>query len=587
MTAPVLSATPSRTSGVAPCAVFLDCTGTTGVTMHTGFFLHNFGDDSSQTWDYGANTSWSKNFATGIVAAHVYETAGTYTITSLCTNSAGEPDEVTNTITVTDPDTQWAGTKTICVSSSGDFTGAPSGCVQVTSSNATTAISGNIGSGDVRILFRRGETFTAATACVLNQAGPGYVGAFGTGAKPIIQATTNNSDYGCFSVTGGVEDWRIVDLKLTAPTLAANKTVGVRGNGLMNKLTILRCDISATYAGLTFTESAAGASGVWTDLAVVDSTISALTGGAGGNGAYLDVKNLMWMGNDIDDTTAIEHGLRVASCVKGVITNSNFSRAATGKVVLTIRAPDFAGSTPIPAGTYTEYVITSDNVFTPSTAQVGNVGVGPLGNAYDGRLRNLIFERNFFDYADGGSMQIQMSMTASNVTLRNNIMRAKGQPTDSRMFQIEMANTSAGYPVPDSIAYINNTGYSEDTGTNVVFLQQITTTGSPTNVTATNNIFYAPNSTSRSFNVGGTVTKTTNTTDNPPNQTALVSPQFVGPTTNPHGFIVGAASYAANGGTASFPAQNADFYVGFDKSSANRIGALVQTGQAQRKGVAA
>lgn len=584
MTAPILSAVPSRITGVAPLAIFLDCTATAGVDMHTGLFFHCFGDDSSQTWDYGSNTSRSKNFATGIVAAHVYETPGTYTITTVVSNNLGETDEVTNTITVIDSNVQWSTTKTICVSASGDFTGAPAGSILVTNSNAATAVSANIGSGNVRILFKRGETFTAATSCILNQPGPGMIGSFGSGAKPIIQATTNNTDYGCFSVTGNVEDWRIVDLNLIAPVLAANKTVGVRGNGLMNKLTVLRTDISGTYSGITLPESALAAPGVWTDLAVVDCTIRNLTGGAGGNGSYIDVKNLMWMGNDIDDTTGIEHGLRVASCVKGVITNSNFSRAATGKVVLTIRAPLFAGTTPIPAGTYTEYIIVSDNIFTPSTTQVGNVGIGPLGNSYDGRLRNLLFERNFFDYATSGSMQIQMSLTASNVTIRNNIMRTRGQPTDSRLFQIEMANTSVGYPVPNDIKYINNTGYSEDTGTNVVFLYQITTTGTPTNVVAMNNLFYAPNSTSRLFNQGGSVTLTTNTGAV---GSALTSPQFIGPTTLPRGFIISNTSYAVDGGSTQFPAQHGDFLTSFDKFNENRIGAMVQAGQALLRSVAA
>lgn len=581
MTAPVLSAVPSRTSGVAPLAVFLDCTATTGVTMHTGLFTHKFGDPNGETWAYGANTGWSKNYATGIVAAHVYETPGTYTITSIARNSDGEVDVVENEITVSDPDVQWAGDKTVCISSSGNFTGAPSGCVQVTSSNATTAVAANIGSGDKRILFRRGETFTAAAAVVLNQAGPGYVGAFGTGAKPIIQGTTNNTDYGVISVTGGVEDWRVADVQLVAATLAQNKVAGIRGNGLMNKLTVLRVDINGTFSGITLPESALSAEGVWTDVAVVDSTLRNFNGGNGGNGSYLDVENLMWLGNDLDDTMQIEHGLRIASCVKGVIANSNFSRAATNKVVFTLRAPNFAGSTPIPAGTYTEYIVISDNVFTPSTLQLGNVGVGPLGVAYDGRLRNIIFERNFFDYAVGGIMQIQLSMTASDVTLKNNIVRTLGQTIDSRIFQIAMENEVVGYPVPNNIALINNTGLDLSTGTTKVFLYQITTEGTPTNISATNNIHYAPNATSASLTQGGSVTSTTNTTNS-----ITQDPEFASATPSiPADFRINTASYAADGGTAQFPAQNSDFFNCRDKTGDNRIGALVPRVNMQCSGV--
>src|SRR6185369_7905627 len=77
--APTISCTPSRTTGTAPLGVLMDCTGTTDADttkpFHDLYYTHTFGDLSAGAWSYGANTSLSKNFATGPVAAHVYETA--------------------------------------------------------------------------------------------------------------------------------------------------------------------------------------------------------------------------------------------------------------------------------------------------------------------------------------------------------------------------------------------------------------------------------------------------------------------------------------------------------------------------------
>ena len=80
-----LSLVSSRVSGVAPLAVFFDATGTTASSTPRPFhdleYRWDFGDVGSGTWTTGSSAGVSsRNTATGPVAAHVFETPGTYTI---------------------------------------------------------------------------------------------------------------------------------------------------------------------------------------------------------------------------------------------------------------------------------------------------------------------------------------------------------------------------------------------------------------------------------------------------------------------------------------------------------------------------
>jgi hypothetical protein len=521
----------SRLSGVAPLAVFFDATGTVATAapvrpFHDLEYRWNFGDAGSGSWgdkttgSNGTGVNVSRNSATGPVAAHVYETPGTYTVTAVITDGTNTATENCVQITVQDPEVVFVGNKTVCVANVLPVAGAggcPAGATVVASANAAAAVAANIGTGNVRILFNRGDTFSAATSVVVNRAGPGIIGAYGVGAAPKIQGTTNATTYGVIAVSGGFNDWRLMDLELDGSLLTpgTSRLEGISGQGKMDQLTMLRLNIHDTYTGILFAESRLGSSLPWDQLALVDSTIFHGVGGAGGNGAYLDSSRLMWLGNLLDDTLNTEHGLRVASAVGAVISNSLFSRAAATKTVLTVRAADFNGSLAIPAGTFTEKLVIADNKFVPSTVQIGSVGQGPLGAAYDGRIRNLIWERNWWAPAPGGIMQVQFSMVGSEMTIRNNIAEVSGAGTDNRVFDVAMTSTVPGYPVPDQIRFYNNSAFSVDTGTNFRFLNVTSTTGLPTNVSMVNNLAYAPTNGGGLMSSSITVSQITNTTDSP------------------------------------------------------------------------
>jgi hypothetical protein len=94
MTTVTATVTASRVTGVAPLAVLFDATGTTNTSGLDSFrqlnYAFNFGDDRGLVWSV---SGLPKNTETsGPVAAHVFDVAGTYTVTVKATNpSTGRP----------------------------------------------------------------------------------------------------------------------------------------------------------------------------------------------------------------------------------------------------------------------------------------------------------------------------------------------------------------------------------------------------------------------------------------------------------------------------------------------------------------
>ncbi len=129
------------------------------------------------------------------VAFHFAE-SGSYTVDLWAIDSAGTTGVAETTIVVQNEaaaDTRYSGTNTICFSSSGDFNGAPSGAQLVTVSSAgdISARTDATHSSPKRFLFRRGDTFNNVSMFV--RANAEYFGAFGSGAKPVLNENGSSS----------------------------------------------------------------------------------------------------------------------------------------------------------------------------------------------------------------------------------------------------------------------------------------------------------------------------------------------------------------------------------------------------------
>ncbi|MBS3077161.1 hypothetical protein J4233_02715 [Candidatus Pacearchaeota archaeon] len=137
----------SRTSCVAPCAVFFDGI---GELSWKDIEEHRF------DWDFGAGTesdvsSGGRNFR-GYMAAHVYETPGIYNVSLKMykNNIFVEEDKVTVNILPFNG-------RTICVSQAGDFVGCPSG--NAGDHYTIFADAYAIRASGMRILFHRGDKY--------------------------------------------------------------------------------------------------------------------------------------------------------------------------------------------------------------------------------------------------------------------------------------------------------------------------------------------------------------------------------------------------------------------------------------------
>src|SRR3989344_4371574 len=285
-------ATASRISGVAPLAVFFDGFSNTD---YNGLWSEIDGDcsdpyclegsvykdnkltgrkfrDLNYEWSFGdgngacdGSTLWqvsgkSKNTDNGPIAAHVFDPCPVtgnkdYTVTLTVTDGLGNSDSSQVTIHVVDPNIEFA-SKTACIrsDSNGDFndpTGACNGATQITNNDFDDALSDALASGAKRILFRRGDSFSSNIQVNFFYEGPGLVGAFGTGNKPIVNTVYSGGDYSVFTFgryntsestafAEPYDDWRIMDLDLKGPgsagcTGTCSYSVFRMGGGISNE----------------------------------------------------------------------------------------------------------------------------------------------------------------------------------------------------------------------------------------------------------------------------------------------------------------------------------------------------------------
>jgi len=580
-----ISCIPSRISGAAPLYVYFDCMGTTDASdtsrpFHDLQASFDFGDSGGGAavacgdsviagaayWSCGSNpgTNSKNSFVGGLQAAHAYETAGTFTpCWTMKYGSTVSPSQCT-TITVTAADTQWATTKTICVSTSGTFTSCPSGATQVTSSDADAAVAANIGSGDVRFLFRRGETFDTASGVLITQQGPGMFGAYGTGAKPIIQATTATTGNDVFTGNTAVSDWRFVDLQLEGNSGTASQ--GFYSDRVLSNFLFLRLDVRNVTRALLLPETEIQSNNnlLWDKIALVDSTMITLIGSAssGSNMIYAAANRMAFMGNFVDNNEGGEHGVRTQYANRWVYSNNTVQGVVSGKVDTTFRGPYFNGTIKYPAGLQSQWIVVADNQFNIENAG-GMLSFGPLSQTVDQRVRDVIIERNYFNGSTGGSGAGGIGINESDITIRNNLFYLPNTtPVGSAIEVKDEGATSAATPVPNQVNTYNNVVYSGGTASNpwglIRFITNYVTWPASTFIIK-NNLIYVPSDLATGATVyvdtGTTATIThSNNTSEVAAETVHTCPKLpdatcsTAPTTPPTWEPL-TGSYTINGGT--------------------------------------
>ena len=203
---------PSRTDCTAPCAVFFDATGTTG--LQDGDYV-----GANFNWDFDSmdvDPNGAHEQTIGFVTAHVFEIPGTYQVSVRVRDLAGRAGSTTVPITVsamTGP--------TVYVSASGNDKNAGT----IDQPIATVGAALSHAAPQVSILLRRGDTFNIGSNSVSfstpKGGGPLLIGAYTdpgspSTAAPIISSSAMASGFGTMGDIGGTSDLRLTDLHFVA-----------------------------------------------------------------------------------------------------------------------------------------------------------------------------------------------------------------------------------------------------------------------------------------------------------------------------------------------------------------------------------
>lgn len=467
----------NRTTGVAPLSVFFDA-GVAESTdesrpFHDYDYSWDFGDAGAGVW--GTNGK-SKNFAKGAVAAHVYDTPGTYTATLTVRNAGGILSTTTLSITVSDPDLFFSGTNTTCISDTtdNDFTGCPSGATHVTTDDVSQ-IATYRGSGK-RVLLRRGSEWTYTGTSGIAVAGKNtHLGAFGNCESPDQQGICSNapkinvsgtSSGALFSLSYS-EDLRISDISLTGNTAFRS---GFGGASSIHKPLIYRMKTRGFSLVVEVSTYRTSDDAINKEISIVDNDFR----DSGLYGLYLGSRMLNISGNNIHPNCS-SHAVRVHWSHLGVLNSNNISGASAasddGRHALKLHGPIFSnvgtfaetGNSGVPSNT--SLTIVSDNVFGGSGPWP--LSVEPQNTLLDERLTDLIFERNAIlaDYGERGTSALvdtAMQVSARYVTIRNNIIDTSyhdAAPTSLTGIKVAKYGPEPG---PRGIRIYNNTIYSEE-----------------------------------------------------------------------------------------------------------------------------
>tara|TARA_R110002095_G_scaffold55543_2_gene47842 strand:+ start:251 stop:2029 length:1779 start_codon:yes stop_codon:yes gene_type:complete len=508
-----LSLATSRVSGVAPLNVHFDATATTSSETSRPFH------DLDYYWDWDDDDETYSKGKSGAVNCHVFDQPGTYNVLLSITEPDGSNLDAMVVITVADPDTVFATTDTICFSNDADFTGAPAGSTEVTTADFDAACATYLADGK-RLLFKRGDTFTASAGTTLDfNASAVSIGAFGTGTSPDIRGIFTNNPLVNVAFDGPplrlgstndeCLDTRVSDLEFSytgGGTVSALTTMDWRSENLL----FYRCKAAGfvTMFNLGHENPDANAIDLNRYICVA-------------NGDYSDLRNygVYWSGNDTAllnnsfvrtdfSTTDHEHVLRFPVWTKLVVSGNYLEGPNDDKSTSTLRARTYATASDI-----SDYAVYSDNELAVTITWALHLGTG--SSSRDERVQNVVVERNFFNVVDSARTQnfgTCIFTTCQHVTIRNNRFGMESN-TVTEVTSIAIQQRGPGTELtPTGVSVYHNTYNSSVTWTRCYFVNATAHSGG--NVPVANNVLYAPNC--GDFREGvNNATATTNLTSDP------------------------------------------------------------------------
>lgn len=505
-----VSIVPSRTSGVAPLGVRFEASVTGSGVMypfHELLYEWDFGY-AAGNFAYGSTLENAKRFATGPVAAHVFQeggTPGTRTVTLTVKRRTGGTTETIGTdsvvITATSSFTQFnVADKIVLYGSDATtagaaiFTNVSVGDARNTTSVDLADIADDITNGVRAWIFKGGETFTFTSGDFSMTTGGdpsavigGQTAGWGSG-KPTL-AMTPSSGFGGFhweDSQDGNDDCRLIQLIIDCGGATGSRAV--RTQARLDHLLLLGID--ARNTGSHCFECTSG-NFVDEGFGTNHFIHGCVTGGGssqGGSAIRWECDGLSVQGCDLDNSLVTATGTHV---IRGGGLNAVWSHNdITGQNVdgATGQAFKFQGFSAgeVLGDPVVGTMVVGDNVITGHMADwihIGNADT-PSGEVF----RDIILERNYLLIPATSNQTSALSRAVdifgpdtARITVRNNVFDASN-PFDSWVRAIELDDTEGG--TLDLIWIYNNTLSNEDSPT----VPYINVDAGATNVHCSNNL---------------------------------------------------------------------------------------------------
>jgi PKD repeat protein len=468
-----LSMAASRTTGVAPLSVFFDATGTSSSNYPSKPF-HGL----AYHWDF-ADSGASRANATGPVASHVFETPGSYLVRLTVTEPDGRLGTSEVSIDVTDPDQVYAGSNTICISSSGNFTGAPAGAQQVTTSSFDAGLSHY--TGGRRVLFRRGESFNSSGMTFSNSQlpGGGIIGAFGQGSNPDSRGIYDNNPRILCSGWGAMRtppnDVRIMDLSFEDPGGTADNilTPGTR----MDRVLLLRIKTTGFRVPLICGNEIYHRFNLepHDQFSIVDSHFDQPRE----NGMYIAGFRLSLLGTKVE-RAGISHLVRITHTVGCVIDSNQLEYPGGTRHVIKLHAQHDKAR----YGEFSERIVISRNLI--RSTKTWMITLSPQDDHKDERVREALVEKNTI--IAEGTAGVGVFVTGSDVTVRNNQFVDNG--STNWEFHCVRVTRRGSEPVAHGVEVYHNTYYNPNGRNGGDFMVSSQSHTGP--VMVKNNLIHAP-----------------------------------------------------------------------------------------------
>lgn len=555
--------------------------------FHDCDFRWDFGDtdgdmNGATQWSYGTRTTThaiygkaSRNMAFGPVVVHCFEipwatASKEYTVTCHAWDGVTYVSD-TITITVTGQNAQFATTNTIVVSPTSDFTGAPSGASTSTASTLG-GIAALIATGK-RVLLQRGVTWTGTENQSIT-ADDWVLGAYGSGAKPILRNNGAGSNSFMFLLVNQNQQGTFVDLDIDGQSNGNRAFLSGSSADILN-LTVLRCDLHHVSCGIELAEdnSSSKPDGQY----LVDSTIQHVVTTAGNTpiGLRFMCENMAVIGNLFDDSQngTAEHLLRTHWTFKGAYSNNTISNVAGSKESMAIREviDTTIGQWGLTGDDITtKYVVINEN-FIDNDSGIGiQISINGAGD-YPQAWRDIVIDSNWI--TNTGSTNPSFPQEAvrtlgDKLTLRNNLF---GGISNTYCVHTDAAGSRiAAGDIPDSTnnwSYHNTMASDGAQNPKVIYMQN----GS--SHIAKNNLGYTPNAAAPVV-TEGTMTEADNSTDAEMEFTDPALNTF--PPTTPAHYALQSSSYARNNGSIGVKVFR-DFFGNFRDPAVVDMGAVAFT----------